>query len=189
VQGLQFLVDLFVKDKSAATAKQLGASWDGVAFGKGTVAFSTGGPWYIGYMASSAPHVPYKLVPIPASTPGKTTMVTYGGGLSIFSDVSDKVSAMKLIEYLVRDQAMSLMVTGSLQYLPAKTRYMNQYVREVPQFAPLKTGFFHGRALDYPPKVNEFGAALTKGFEQLIFEPGQMSVQDLLNNLKEQFGT
>jgi multiple sugar transport system substrate-binding protein len=145
VQGLRFLVDLFVKDKSAATAKQLGASWDGEAFAKGSVAFSTGGPWYIGYMATAGPSVDYQLMPIPASTPGKSIMVTYGGGLSIFADVSHKDAAMKLIEYLVRDKAMELMITGSLQYLPAKTKYMNEYIRVVPKFAPLRSGFFHRR--------------------------------------------
>ena len=188
MQGLQFLVNLFLKDKSAAAAKQLGASWDGEAFAKGTVAFSTGGPWYIGYMATSGPGVDYQLMPIPASTPGKSIMVTYGGGLSIFADVDRKAAAMQLIQYLVRDQAMALMVTGSLQYLPAKTKYMNEYLRVVPKFAPLRNGFFHGMPLGYPPKVTEFEAALVQGFEQLVFQPGQGTVKQLLDSLQGQFG-
>ena len=86
VQALQFLVDLFVSNKAAATAKQLGAGGDGEAFAKGNVAFSTGGPWYIGYMQQAGPNVHYQLMPIPTSN-GGTAMVTYGGGLSIFANV------------------------------------------------------------------------------------------------------
>jgi multiple sugar transport system substrate-binding protein len=188
VQGLQFLVDLFTKDKAAATAKQLGASWDGEAFAKGNVGFSTGGPWYIGYMQQAGPSVHYDLLPIP-TVDGGTTMVTYGGGLSVFADVKDQLAAIHVIEFLTNDDNMKLMVTSGLKYLPAKTSYMDLYVQQVPAFAPLKDAFFKGRPLDYPPRIKEFGDDLVKGFEQIVFQPGQLTVQDLLASLQQKYGT
>ena len=188
VQGLQFLVDLFTKDKSAATAKQLGAAWDGEAFAKGTVGFSTGGPWYIGYMQQAGPNVHYQLMPIPTAS-GGTAMVTYGGGLSIFANVKDTGSAIRLIAYLTNDANMKLMATSGLKYLPARTADMDLYVAQVPQFAPLKDAFFKGTALDYPPAVKEFGDELTKGFEQMVFQPDSgLTPQALLATLAQKYG-
>lgn len=188
VQALQFLVNLFTVDKSAATAKQLGAAWDGEAFAKGNVGFSTGGPWYIGYMQQAGPSVHYALLPIPTSD-GGTVMVTYGGGISIFSDAKDKSAAIRLIAYLTNDPNMQLMATSGLKYLPAKTQYMNLYVQQVPEFAPLKDAFFKGRPLDYPPNIKQFGDDLVKGFEQLVFQPGQLTPQSLLDSLQQQYGS
>jgi multiple sugar transport system substrate-binding protein len=186
--GLQFLVDMFTKDNTAATAKQLGASWDGEAFAKGTVGFSTGGPWYIGYMQQAGPNVNYRLIPIPTNT-GGTAMVTYGGGLSIFNDVKDTTSAMKVIAYLTNDTNMQLMATSGLKYLPAKTKYMDLYVSQVPEFAPLKDAFFNGTGLDYPPGIKEFGDDLTKGFEQMVFQPQSgLTPQALLQTLQQKYG-
>ncbi|HTU00981.1 MAG TPA: extracellular solute-binding protein [Candidatus Sulfotelmatobacter sp.] len=186
-QGLQFLVDLFTKDKAAATAKQLGAAWDGEAFAKGTVGFSTGGPWYIGYMQQAGPNVHYQLMPIPTAT-GGTAMVTYGGGLSVFANVKDPGPAMQLIAYLTDDTNMKLMATSGLKYLPARTAYMDLYVSIVPEFAPLKEAFFTGTGLDYPPGIKEFGDDLVKGFEQMVFQPGSLTPQDLLATLQQKYG-
>jgi multiple sugar transport system substrate-binding protein len=188
VQALQFLVDMFTKDKSAATAKQLGAAWDGEAFAKGTVGFSTGGPWYIGYMQQAGPNVHYQLMPIPTAS-GGTAMVTYGGGLSVFANVKDTRSAIRLIEYLTNEENMKLMATSGLKYLPARTADMDLYVSQVPEFAPLKTAFFTGTALDYPPAIKEFGDELIKGFEQMVFQPeGGLTPQALLSTLQQKYG-
>jgi multiple sugar transport system substrate-binding protein len=187
VQGLQFLVDLFTRDKSASTAKQLGAAWDGEAFAKGTVGFSTGGPWYIGYMQQAGPTVHYQLMPIPTAS-GGTAMVTYGGGLSVFANVKDPRPAAQLIAYLTNDENMKLMATSGLKYLPARKTYMDLYVSIVPEFAPLKEAFFTGTGLDYPPGIKEFGDELVKGFEQMVFQPGSLSPQDLLATLQQKYG-
>lgn len=187
-RALQFLVDMFTKDKSAATAKELGAGWDGEAFAKGSVGFSTGGPWYIGYMEQAGPKVNYELIPIPTSN-GGTTMVTYGGGLSVFQNVKDKSDAGKLIAYLTDDANMKLMATSGLKYLPAKTKYMNLYIDIVPKFAPLKDAFFKGRALDYPADTTGFGDALVKGFEQMVFQHTSLTPQKLLDKLQKDYGS
>ncbi len=186
-QALQFLVDLFAS-KTAATAKQLGAGWDGEAFAKGAVGFSTGGPWYIGYMGQAGPTVHYQLMPIPTAN-GGTAMVTYGGGLSIFANVQDKRTAISVIDYLTNDANMELMATSALKYLPAKTRYMDTYVKVVPEFAPLRDAFFKGTPLDYPAAVKEFGDDLVKGFEQMVFQPGQLTPQELLKTLQQKYGS
>jgi multiple sugar transport system substrate-binding protein len=188
VAAIQFLVDLFTKDQTMATQKQLGASWDGEAFAKGNVGFSTGGPWYIGYMAESGPDVDYSLTPLPTDD-GGTVMVTYGGALSVFDNVENKDAAMQVIAYLLRDDHAELMVTGGLKYLPAKTKYMDLYIEQVPEFAPLKDAFAGGIALDYPAQSKEFGDELVQGFQQLAFQPGGMTVQALLDDLQAKYGT
>jgi len=82
VKAIEFFVDLFVKDKVAASVIELGWGWDGEAFAQGKAAMSTGGPWYIGFMKGAAPDLNYKLIPMPSTTPGEPVMFTYGAAYS-----------------------------------------------------------------------------------------------------------
>ena len=188
-QGIQFLVDLFTKDKAAVTSKELGSAWDGEAFAKGDVGMSTGGPWYIGFMSASAPQINYKLIPFPGINPGETTMYTYGAGYSIMKGAEHKAEAVEVLEYLSSDEAQELLYTTELKYVPAKERMIDNFIETIPEFAPLKEAFFNGVDLAYPIDQKGFSDDLTSGVEQLIYNPGTGTVEELLDTLQQKYGS
>jgi len=189
VAGLQFLVDMFVEDGTAATSQQLGAAWDGEAISQNKAAMSDGGPWYIGFMKAVAPDVKYSLLPIPTNKPGEPFVVTYGAGYSISASAKDPAAAMKLVEFLSTEAAQEAIITTQLGFVPAMKEFLDDYVAVTPEYAPFTESVLsQGRKLDYPPKMAEFETDLLAGFEQLVFRPGTTTVQELLDSLQSKYG-
>jgi multiple sugar transport system substrate-binding protein len=188
VAGIQFLVNLF-NDKAAVLPDQVGASWDGVAVGDNEAAMSDGGPWYIGFMASSAPKVDYALEPIPASS-GPPFVVTYGGSYTITAHSPDPSADMQLIKYLTDAAAERYVATDTaFGFVPAASQYINLYRQMTPRFSNITNAVLaSGKTLDYPPSTIQFGNALVTGFENIILRHSG-TVPALLASLQSTYGT
>jgi len=188
IAGIQFLVDLF-SEKAAVLPDQVGASWDGVAVGDNDAAMSDGGPWYIGFMSSSAPAVDYVLRPIPTST-GRQFVVTYGGSYTITAHSPDPTADMELIKYLTDAAAERYVATDTaFGFVPAMSRYIDLYRSMTPKFDGITDAVLaKGLTLDYPPATVQFGNALTAGFESIILDH-QGTVTSLLRTLQHKYGT
>lgn len=189
VEALEFLVGLF-QDGTAATAQQLGAAWDGEAIANGKAAMSDGGPWYIGFMSTTAPKVDYELLPMPGPTPDDQVVATYGGAFSITESTSDPETALQVVEILTDEQAQEAIITSGLGYVPAMTEQADAFREATPEYAAFTEEVLaSGRGLDYPPQTAEFGNELVSGFQQLIADPDDASPRDLLDDLQEKYGT
>jgi multiple sugar transport system substrate-binding protein len=189
VAGLQFLVDMFVEDETAATAQQLGTTWDGEAISQNRAAMSDGGPWYIGFMRSAAPDVRYSLLPIPTNRPGESFIVAYGSGYSISHSCEEPEAAIKLCEFLTSEEAQEAVISEEAGSVPARKELLDDYIAAVPMYAAFtEVVLSQGLKLDYPPTVSEFESELVDGFEQLIHRPGTTTVQELLNTLQAKHG-
>jgi multiple sugar transport system substrate-binding protein len=188
IAGLQFLVNLF-NEHAAVLPDQVGASWDGVAVGDNEAAMADGGPWYIGYMSSSAPKVNYSLAPIPTST-GKQFVVTYGGAYSITAHSKDPAADMELIKYLTdADAEHYVAIDTSFGFVPAASQYINLYRKLTPKYSGITNAVLaNGLTLDYPPSTIQFGNALVSGFENIILRHSG-TVRALLNSLQQTYGT
>lgn len=187
VAGLQFLVDLF-KEHAAVLPDQVGAAWDGQAVAENKAAISDGGPWYIAFMKATAPKVDYVLRPIPTANHHQF-VVTYGGSYSITRSEKDPGYAMKVLEHLTNATAEHAMVTSALGFVPAMTRYVNQYRKLYPKYDGITDAVLAtGRTLDYPPKTIQFSNALVNGFQNIV-EGNSGSVKSLLETLQHQYGT
>jgi multiple sugar transport system substrate-binding protein len=186
--GLNFLLKLF-KTGAAASSEQLGASWDGVAIGDNHAAMADGGPWYIGYMSTSAPKVSYSLEPIPSSTAGKYVITTYGGAYSISSKSANKALDMAVIAQLTNAWSQNEEITTNLGFVPAMTSYVASYRAHTPEYAPFtNTVLASGASLNYPVKTTAFGNALVTGFQQLVASHATSSAA-LLKQLQQQYGS
>jgi multiple sugar transport system substrate-binding protein len=186
--GLNFLLKLFA-DGAAASSEQLGATWDGVAIGDNDAAMADGGPWYIGYMSTSAPKVPYTLEPIPSVTPGKSVVTTYGGAYSISSKSSDKALDMAVIAQLTNAWSQNEEITTNLGFVPAMTSYVADYRAHTPEYAPFTNAVLAaGASLNYPVNTTAFGNALVTGFQQLTASHSTSSAA-LLKQLQKQYGS
>jgi multiple sugar transport system substrate-binding protein len=189
VAGLQFLVDMFVTDQTAQTAQQLGATWDGDAISKNLAAMSDGGPWYIGFMQSTAPNVKYDLLPIPSNKPDQPFVVTYGGGYTITDNAKDPAAAMRVVEYLTNEASEEAIITTGLGFVPAMTKFLAEYTAATPEYAAFTEDVLaNGKTLAYPPNTTAFGNDLVAGFEQLALQPGSGTVQQLLDTLQSTYG-
>lgn len=187
VQAMDYLLGLF-KDGSAATAKQLGATWDGEAFADDKAAMSDGGPWYIGFMSTTAPKTSYRLETIPGTTAGSPVVATYGGGFSVSAKSKDKDTDVAVIKELTDAYSQNAILTTKLGYVPASTKYAADYRKETPQYAAFTDQVLAtGKGLDYPIKTVSFGNDLVSGFEKLVAAKATSS-KALLTQLQQQYG-
>jgi multiple sugar transport system substrate-binding protein len=187
VKGIDFLLGM-IKKGDAATAKQLGATWDGEAFGKDQAAMADAGPWYIGFMSTTAPNTKYSLQPMPGTEKGKEVVATYGGGFSISAKTKSPETAAKVIASLTGDKAQKAIITTGLGYVPAMTSYAAEYRRATPAYAAFTDKVLaDGKGLDYPKQATEFGNALVSGFQQLVAD-GSTSSKALLHDLQKKYG-
>lgn len=188
VAGLQFLVNIFTKEHAGVLPDQVGAAWDGQVIAENDAAMSDGGPWYISFMAATAPKVVYSLRPIPTST-GKEFVVTYGGSYSMTSADKNPAETMLLLKHLTDAAAEKALVTSALGFVPASTKYIIEYRKLQPKFTGITNAVLtQGLTLDYPPKTIQFGNALTAGFQQIV-EANSGTVKALLANLQKLYGT
>jgi multiple sugar transport system substrate-binding protein len=186
VEAIQWLADLYATG-AAASAQALGATWDGEAIAAGTAAMSDGGPWYIGFMAGSAPDVEYRMLPLP-DVDGRGVVTTYGGGFSINAAAPDPKTAMDVIAVLTDATAQEAIVTMEVGFVPAMTEFAETYREATPEYAAFTDEVLaSGRTLDYPLQTAEFGNALIAGFQGLVAGNGS-TAQELLSDLQAQFG-
>jgi multiple sugar transport system substrate-binding protein len=187
-EGLNFLLKLFDQG-AAASSEQLGATWDGVAIGDNQAAMADGGPWYIGYMSTSAPKVSYSLEPIPSVDPNSPVVTTYGGAFSISNKSKLKNVDMAAIAAMTDAYSQSEIITTNLGFVPASTKYVGQYRAATPEYAPFtNTVLAKGASLDYPVSTTAFGNALVTGFQQLVASHATSS-DALLTQLQQQYGS
>jgi multiple sugar transport system substrate-binding protein len=187
VKGMDWLLTRF-KNGEAAPAKQLGATWDGEAFGKDQAAMSDAGPWYIGFMSTTAPSTTYELEPMPTATAGQPVVATYGGGFSISAKSKSPETAAKVIASLTSQSAQEAIITTGLGYVPAMTKYATEYRKATPAYAAFTEKVLAaGKGLDYPLQATEFGNDLVSGFQQLVAS-GSTSSKSLLNELQKKYG-
>ncbi len=185
--GLQFIADLF-KEGLAITPQQLSASWDGEAFAKGKVAMSTGGPWYIGYTKDANTDLNMVGVPIPMAT--TQAQSAYSHGLSITKMSQNKPGAMKLIDYMTRDEAQNAEI-DSVGYVPSVQSLIPNYVKSAPDYMKtiMDNMASNGKAFAYPPETKGFDADLTKGMQDICLKgDSKLTVEQLLKDLQTKYG-
>ncbi|MFT4284092.1 MAG: extracellular solute-binding protein [Protaetiibacter sp.] len=187
VEALDFLLGLFA-DGSAATAQQLGATWDGEAIANGSAAASDAGPWYIGFMQTTAPDVPYALEPLPGVSAGEQVVATYGGGFSVSARSENQEAAARVIAELTNAASQQAILDTGLGYVPAMTEYADAFREATPAYAAFTAEVLdQGRSLDYPLQTTEFGNALVEGFQGLVASKATSS-RELLETLQGKYG-
>lgn len=188
VQGLDFLLEQFASG-AAVTAQQVGATWDGEAIANGDAAASDAGPWYIGFMASTAPDLPYSLAPMPGVAREDSFVATYGGGFSISAASDNPEAAGQVISQLTNGASQEAILETELGYVPAMTEYADAFRDQTPEYAAFTADVLdNGKTLDYPVQTTEFGNALVEGFQELVANTSTSSEQ-LLTDLQAEYGS
>lgn len=186
VAGVQFFVDLFLKNKVAIAPIEVGAPWDGEVFSQEKGAMSTAGPWYVGHLKEANPDMGLIALPMPKGT--VEAQSAYSHGLSILDGSKHKEEAMQVIKYALRDEAQ-LNAIEAVGYSPAVSSLLPKYLEKNPE---LKAVFDNmekvGMPFAYPEQTKAFHADLLKGVEEIIFKQDGLTVEKLLNDLQSKYG-
>ncbi|WP_044894018.1 ABC transporter substrate-binding protein [Bacillus alveayuensis] len=105
VEALQPIVDMHLKDKSAAEPKEVGANWGGEMFGQGKAAMVIEGNWAIPFLADTFPNIEYGTAEVP-TIDGKKGTMAYTVAYVMNKDSKKKEAAWKLISYLTGKEGM-----------------------------------------------------------------------------------
>jgi multiple sugar transport system substrate-binding protein len=99
VAAAQFYTS-FETGKTGVMPSDIGAGWDGEAFGKGGVAMTFEGGWMIPYMSSTFPSIKYGIAPLPTAPTGQRSNLVYTNGWGAYSGTAHPDAAWKLIQFL-----------------------------------------------------------------------------------------
>jgi multiple sugar transport system substrate-binding protein len=78
----------------------VGAGWNGDAFGKERVAMTFEGGWMIPFMTASFPNVQYGIAPMPKAPNGKSSNLLFTNAWGAYSGTKHADAAAKLVEWM-----------------------------------------------------------------------------------------
>lgn len=105
LKGLQLIVDLYQKDRSAGQPSDAGASSGSEMFGQGKAAMVIEGPWAIPYLKETFPNLEFGTAEVPAIAGKKGTMA-YTVAYVMNKQAKQKAAAWELIAYLTGKEGM-----------------------------------------------------------------------------------
>jgi multiple sugar transport system substrate-binding protein len=118
VTSLSFYAGL-VKSGCAATPSQVGAGWNGEAFGHENAAMTIEGVWMLSYLQQTFPNVHWGIAPLPKGPTGKQGNLAFVGSYGAYARSSNKANQRKLIEYLAGKTGASIW-SHVVSYIPGR---------------------------------------------------------------------
>lgn len=118
VDSLSFYAGL-VKQGCAARPDQVGAGWNGEAFGHENAAMAIEGNWMTSYMQQTFPNVHWGIAPLPKGPTGKQGNLAFTAAYGVFARTTNKANAIKLLEYLA-GKSGSAVWSHVVGYVPAR---------------------------------------------------------------------
>lgn len=184
VDALNYIFKMF-DEKLAVTSKDAGMTWDGEVFAGKKCAMSTGGPWYAGMMAESAPDVNYTFVPMPGGDGNNgATLHTYG--IAVISNSKNKDLAAKAAYYMSREEAQieRAKITGdrpSIESALEAFRTANPKLNVIDEYIGTATGFGY-------PANQEFKTDFSTALEAHVYAGDTTPAQEILDELAGKYG-
>ncbi|WP_144701511.1 ABC transporter substrate-binding protein [Fictibacillus phosphorivorans] len=106
VDAIQPVVDMHIKDKTAATPSEVGAGQSaGEMFGRGNAAMVMEGNWNIPFLEDTFPELDYGTAELPTVNGKKGTM-SFAVGYAMNAESEHKKESWELIEYLTGKEGM-----------------------------------------------------------------------------------
>lgn len=170
----------FEKNKTGVIPKDVGAGWDGEAFGKQNVAMTFEGGWMIPYMASTFPNVQYSIAPLPSAPNGKKGNLLYTNAWGAYSGTKHPDAAWKLVQYMTSSAYQQQVLHNGFALPTLKSLENDPYFTQNPGVKVLQDGAQYGHADFYGPADNKIHSDLATALESVML--GKATVPDALNN-------
>lgn len=147
VDAINFYSGLKLTDKAAIYPSEVGSSWAGDAFGRGSVAMALEGGWLLSYLKETFPALPYGLTELPKGPQGRSNFLfTVAYVIPKASPHAD--AAWKLIQFLTSEEAQAQVTFA----MPSRKAVSSRYVKQHPDYAPLLAGAEYARPFAFGPK-------------------------------------
>lgn len=169
----------FQLNKTGARPGDLGAGWDGEAFGKGVAAMTFEGGWMIPYMAQTFPNIQYGIAPIPTAPNGKRGNLLYTNAWGISASTKHPDAAWKLLKYLTGKDNQTTVLHAGFALSSLKALENDSYFTQNPGVKVLADGAAYGVADFYGAADTEVHNEVANALQAIML--GKSSVQDALN--------
>lgn len=178
VKATQFYTS-FEKNKTGVIPKDVGAGWDGEAFGKGNVAMTFEGGWMIPYMSSTFPSIQYGIAPVPSAPGGGKGNLLYTNAWGAYSGTKHPDAAWKLVQYMTGSAYQQQVLHSGFALPTVKSLESDPYFTQNPGVKVLQDGAQYGHADFYGAADSKVHSELATALESIML--GKSSVQDALN--------
>lgn len=139
IEGLQKVVDLYQRDRTAAQPSDTGATWGSEMFGQGKAAMVIEGPWAIPYLKETFPKLEFATAEVPAIANKKGTMA-YTVAYVMNRKTKHKQAAWKLIAFLTSTGGMKATSTQGLALSARRSILQSSGYEKNDLYAPFVTG-------------------------------------------------
>ncbi|GAJ38914.1 ABC transporter substrate-binding protein [Saccharococcus caldoxylosilyticus] len=167
VEALQPIIDMHLKDKSAAQPSEVGANWGGEMFGQGKAAMVIEGNWAIPFLQDTFPNLEFGTAEVPMINGKKTTMA-YTVAYVMNKDSKKKKAAWELISYLTGKEGMKTWTSKGYALPTRKSVAAELGYDKDPLRAPLVAGASYAtvwqKGKNLPIIVNNFNNQFVSAF-------------------------
>jgi multiple sugar transport system substrate-binding protein len=172
--------DSFIKNHTAVLPTQVGAPWNGDAFGKQKVAMTIEGPWLIPYMASTYPSVQYGIAPLPTAPTGKKANLIFTNAWSAYSGTKHPDAAWELIKYMTGTTVQKSQLDAGFALPTIKGLDNDPYFTQHPDFKVLFDAASYGYADYYGPQDATIHNDVSTALQAIMLN--KQTVQAALND-------
>lgn len=178
----------FEKSKTGVIPKDVGAGWDGEAFGKQQAALTFEGGWMIPYMTDKYPNVKYGIAPMPKAPDGKRGNLLYTNAWGAYAKTSHPDAAWKLVQFMTSAQHQGDVLHSGFALPTIRSLASDPYFTQNPNVKVLLDGASYGHADFYGKADDKVHTELANALESIMLgkEP---SVTKALNNAAQNVNT
>lgn len=177
----------FEKAKTGVIPKDVGAGWDGEAFGKQQAAMTFEGGWMIPYMTSTFPNVQYGIAPMPAAPNGQRADLLYTNAWGAYSGTKHADAAWKLIQFMTSAEHQQQVLQKGFALPTVKSLESDPYFSQNPGVKVLQDGAQSGHADFYGTADTKIHSELATALESIML--GKATAQDALNTAANNVNT
>ncbi|MCY9692397.1 ABC transporter substrate-binding protein [Paenibacillus alginolyticus] len=182
LKGLQPVVDMHLKDKSAGEPKDLGAGWGGEMFGQHKASMVIEGNWAIPYLQSTFKDLDFATAELP-TTFGKKATMAYTVAYVMNKSSKHKQEAYELISYLTGKEGMKTWTSKGLA-LPARKSVAKELGFDKD---PLRAALVAGNSYSIPWQAKETLPIIMNNFNNQFISAyqGKVTLEEALKKAQD----
>jgi len=177
----------FEANKTGVQPSDVGAGWDGEAFGKQQVAMTFEGGWMIPFMSSTYPGVQYGIAPMPKAPNGQRGNLLYTNAWGAYSGTRHPDAAWKLIQYMTGASYQKQVLDDGFALPSIQSLSSDPYFAQNPGVKVLQDGAAYGHADFYGAADTEVHTQLSTALSSVML--GKSNVKDALSSAAQNVNT
>lgn len=155
----------------------VGASWDGEAFGKGLVGMTFEGGWMIPYMTQTFPNINYGIAPLPKSPTGANDNLVYTNAWGASANTKHPDAAWKLIQFMTGANYQKQVLDDGFALPSIQSLSTDPYFQSNPGVKVLLDGAQNGHADFYGAADSEVHTQVSNALQAVMLKKGSVSAE------------